>query len=108
VVIVTRKHLVQACSRHKDAAREIAAWVAIVSQARWKSFAEVRAAFPDADLVDGYVVFNLRHNRYRLITVIHCSKKLRDRVRHGHVYVRSFLTHSAYSNRKIWDKEFGR
>lgn len=108
MVIVTRKHLLQASSRYKHAAGEIAAWVAIVSQARWKSFAEVRAAFPDADLVDGYVVFNLRHNRYRLITVIHYSKKLRDRLTHGHVYIRSFLTHSAYNNRKNWDKEFGR
>jgi len=108
VVIVTRKHLAQAVARHRDAAGEIVAWVAIVSQVRWKSFAEVRATFPDADAVDGYVVFNVRHNRYRLITVIHYSRKMADRTTQGHVYIRSFLTHSAYDNRRNWDKEYGR
>ena len=28
----------------------------------------------DAESVDGYVIFNIRHNRYRLITVIHYAK----------------------------------
>lgn len=108
MVIITRKHLAQAASKYKDAAGEIAAWAAIVSQVRWKNFAEVQATFPDADSVDGYVIFNIRHNRYRLITVIHYSKKLADRTTQGHVYVRSFLTHAANDNRKNWDKEYGR
>lgn len=108
MVIVTRKHLSQAASKYKEAAGEIAAWIAIVSQVRWRSFAEVRATFPDADIVDGYVVFNIRRNRYRLITVIHYSRKLVDRTTQGHVYVRSFLTHAAYNERKNWDKEYGR
>jgi mRNA interferase HigB len=108
VVIVTRRHLAQAASVHKDAAGEIGAWAAIVSQVPWRNFAEVRATFPDADAVDGYVIFNIRHNRYRLVTVIHYSRKLADRVTKGHVYVRSFLTHAAYNNRKNWDKEYGR
>lgn len=108
MVIVTRKHLAQAASKYKDAAGEIAAWSAVVSQVQWKNFAEVRATFPDADAVDGYVIFNIRLNRYRLITVIHYSKKLADRTTQGDVYVRSFLTHAAYDNRKNWDKEYGR
>ena len=108
MVIVTRKHLAQAASRYQDAAAEIAAWVAIVSQVRWRNFAEVRATFPDADAVDGYVIFNIRHNRYQLITVIHYSRKLADRTTQGHVYIRSLLTHATYDNRKNWDKEFGR
>jgi len=108
VVIVTRKHLVHAASRYKEAAAEIAAWFAIVSQVRWRNFAELRATFPDADAVDGYVVFNIRHNRYRLVTVVHYSRKLQDRVTQGHVYIRSFLAHAAYEDRKNRDKECGR
>lgn len=108
MVIITRKHLAQAASKYKDAAGEIAAWTAIVARVRWKNFAEVRATFPDADAVDGYVIFNIRRNRYRLITVIHYSRSVADRMTQGHVYVRSFLTHAAYDNRKNWDKEFGR
>lgn len=108
MVIITRKHLAQAASKYKDAAGEIGAWAAIVARARWKNFADVRATFPDADAVDGYVIFNIRRNRYRLITVIHYSRSVVDRMTQGHVYVRSFLTHAAYDNRKNWDKEFGR
>lgn len=108
MVLVTRRHLAQAASKYKDAAGEIAAWTAIVSLVRWRNFAEVRATFPDADAVDGYVVFNFRRNRYRLITVIHYSKKLSDRTTQGHVYIRSFLTHAAYDSRKNWDKEYRR
>lgn len=108
MVIVTRRHLAEAAVRYKDAAGEIAAWTAIVSQVRWKSFAEVRATFPDADLVDGYVIFNIRRNRYRLISVIHYSKRITGRTTHGHIYIRSFLTHAKYNDRKNWDKEYGR
>ncbi len=108
MVIVTRKHLAYAASRYKEAAAEIAAWFAIVSQVRWRNFADLRATFPDADAVDGYVVFNIRHNRYWLITVVHYSRKLQDRITQGHVYIRSFLTHAAYEDRRNWDKEYGR
>ncbi|HEX4155854.1 MAG TPA: type II toxin-antitoxin system HigB family toxin [Acidobacteriaceae bacterium] len=108
MVIVTRKHLAEAAIRHKDAANEIAAWIAVVSQVRWKSFAEVRSTFPEADFVDGYVIFNIRHNRYRLITVIHYSRRLSGQMTQGHIYIRSFLMHAKYNDRKNWDKEYGR
>jgi mRNA interferase HigB len=76
VHIVALKHLNEAIERYRDAAGDISAWVAIVKAVRWRNFTEVRARFPDSDNVDGYVVFNIRHNRYRLITVIHYSKML--------------------------------
>ena len=72
------------------------------------NFEEVRATFPDADAVDSYVVFNVRHNGYRLITVVHYAKDLTDRKTQGHCYIRSFLTHIEYNNKRNWDKEFGR
>jgi mRNA interferase HigB len=107
MVIVTRRHLAEAVAQYKDAASEIASWVAVVTQIRWRNFAEVRSTFKDADTVDGYVIFNVRHNRYRLVTVIHYAKDLADRQTEGHCYIRSFLTHSEYNARKNWDKEFG-
>jgi len=108
MVIVTTKHLDLAAAKHRDAAKELAVWEHIVSATRWMNFEEVRATFPDADNVDGYVVFNIRHNRYRLITVVHYAKDLADRKTQGHCYIRSFLTHTEYDNRGNWDKEFGR
>ena len=74
VHVVTRKHLEQAMESYPDAANEIKAWTAIVEAVRWHNFDDVRGVFKDADSVDDYVIFNVRHNRYRLITVIHYAK----------------------------------
>ncbi len=92
---------------YPDAANEIKAWVGIVEAARWHNFAEVRRLFKDADLVDDYVIFNIRQNRYRLITVVHYAKTTDERRTKGHVYIRSFLTHKEYDNRSRWDRRFG-
>jgi mRNA interferase HigB len=93
--------------RYPDAANEIGAWVGIVEAVRWHNSADVRGMFKDADLVDDYVIFNIRQNRYRLITVVHYAKTTDERQTQGHVYIRSFLTHKEYDNRGNWDKRFG-
>ena len=107
VHIVTLKHLHQAMEDYPDAANEIRAWVAIVKGARWHNMEEVRSTCKDADAVAGYVVFNIRHNRYRLITVIHYAKTTPQKRTQGHVYIRSFLTHKEYDNPGNWDKKYG-
>ena len=107
VHIVTRKHLAEAIERYPDAANEIGAWAAIVEKVRWHSFPDVKTTFTDADNVSGYVVFNIRGNRYRLITVIHYAKTTKERKTDGHVYIRSFLTHKEYDNPANWDRRFG-
>jgi len=78
-----------------------------VKGVRWTSFSGVRQVFPDADAVDGYVIFNIRHNRYRLVTVIHYAKERNGKLTMGHVYIRSFLTHKEYDDPTNWDKEYG-
>jgi mRNA interferase HigB len=79
----------------------------VVESVRWHNFSEVRHWFKDADFVDGYVIFNIRQSRYRLITVVHFAKTVGERQTGGHVYIRSFLTHKEYDNRANWDKKFG-
>jgi mRNA interferase HigB len=101
--IVTRRHLREAIQRYPDAARELAAWITIVEGVRWQSFLEVRRTFPDADSVQGYVVFNIRGNRYRLITVAHYARQDTQ----GHIYIRSLLTHKQYDDPANWDRRFG-
>jgi mRNA interferase HigB len=108
VHIVTLKHLKEATKKYPDAANEIRAWKAIVEAVRWHNIEEVRSIFKDADPVDGYVVFNIRHNRYRLITVIHYAKTTTEMQTKGHVYIRSFLTHKEYNDRSNWDKRYRR
>ncbi len=102
--VVTRKHLIDAGRQHKNAAKEIEAWFKIASAARWRNFVEVRLVFKDADDVDGRVIFNIRRNRYRLVTIIHCSREKDGRITEGHIYILSFLTHKEYDNKANWEK----
>jgi mRNA interferase HigB len=106
--LVTKRHLQHANDAYPDAAKELNAWEAVVSKARWFSFHDLRQTLGDADAVDGYVVFNIRGNRYRLITVVHYCKLIGERVTTGVIYIRSFLTHKEYDNRANWDKEHRR
>jgi mRNA interferase HigB len=96
VHIVTIKRLKEASEAHPEAAREIGAWLSIVKGARWRNFNELRKTFPDADDVDGFVVFNIRHNRFRLIAAVHYAKVREGRLTLGHVFVGSFVTHKEY------------
>jgi mRNA interferase HigB len=96
VHIVTIKRLQQAAEDCRDAAQEIGSWARIVKAARWRNFQQLRASFPDADKVDGFIVFNIRHNRYRLIVAVHYSKVVDGRLTLGHVYIGSFMTHKDY------------
>jgi mRNA interferase HigB len=96
VHIVTIKRLQQASEEFREAAAGIASWIKVVKTARWRNFVELRKTFPDADDVDGFVVFNVRHNRYRLITAVHYAKMIGGRSTLGHVYIGAFLSHKDY------------
>jgi mRNA interferase HigB len=102
--VVTRKHLVEAEEQYPDAAKEIQAWYKITQAARWQNFLDVQQVFKDADNVEGYVIFNIRQNRYRLVTIIHYSREKDGRITEGHIYIRSFLTHKQYDNKANWNK----
>jgi mRNA interferase HigB len=78
-----------------------------IAAGRWHNFLEVRSAFKDADNVKGYVIFNIRQNRYRLVTIIHYARTMNQKRTQGHVYIRSFLTHKEYDNPANWDRRFG-
>ena len=102
--VVTRRHLIEAETRYPDAAKELRAWYKIVGAARWQSFMQIRQTFMDADMVDDFVIFNIRRNRYRLVAVVHYSRVREERLTEGHIYIRSFLTHKQYNDKANWNK----
>jgi len=102
--VVTRKHLIEAEERYPEAAKELRAWFQIVNAVRWRNFLDVRQTFKDADDVGGYVIFNVRRGRYRLVTIIRYAREKDGRVTMGHLYIRSFLTHQEYDNPANWDR----
>jgi len=81
-------------ARYPDAAEALAAWLKNASRAAWANLTEVRQVYPHADLVPvgsgrSVVVFNIRGNRYRLVTAIHYNRQV--------IYTLRFMTHAEYS-----------
>jgi mRNA interferase HigB len=54
--------------QYPDAETPLRAWHKIVTAARWRSFAEVRASFGTADAVgDKRIIFDIGGNKYRIV-----------------------------------------
>ena len=81
--------------KSSDVAQEAFAWHKTARAAVWMSLEDVRRQFPDADQFRKVLIFNIRHNRYRLIVFAVFPKQK--------LYVKPLLTHREY-DRKEWYK----
>jgi mRNA interferase HigB len=88
VHIISRKKLKEAATRHSDLEAPLDVWFRIAKRASWENLTDVRKTFASADLVSRWTVFNIKGNRYRLITEIN--------YRFQRVYIRDVLTHTDY------------
>lgn len=84
--------------KHREAEASLRMWVAQAKAAAWRNFAELRRTFPSADAVTvasgrAVVVFNVAHNRYRLIAAVHYNTQI--------VYTLMILAHKEY-DRNTW------
>jgi mRNA interferase HigB len=95
VRVFTHRALLQFAARRPEAAEPPDFWYRIAKRARWSHLAGVRKVFPHADSVAKWTVFNVKGNKYRLVTEINYAK--------GFVFVRDFLTHAEY-DRGAWKK----
>ena len=80
---------------HADAARELVRWHKAARGSHWRDIHEVRLIFPDADQQGNLLIFNIRHNSYRLIVKVDFPANL--------LMVKEFLTHTEYM-RGGWKK----
>jgi mRNA-degrading endonuclease HigB of HigAB toxin-antitoxin module len=67
-------------------------WNKAASHAVWRTLNEVRLHFPHLDQYESLLIFNIRHNYYRVIVKVEYRAKL--------PMVKEFLTHKDY--RKKW------
>ena len=81
------------------AKKELTAWLKIAQGVAWRSMEDVHAVFPEADRVGKVIVFNIRHNEYRLMV-----REVFDVQR---LYVKAVLTHKQYDKGewKKWAKD---
>ncbi len=87
-------------AQYPDAAESLAAWLKNAAEAAWGSLAELRQTYPHADPVEvasgrTVIIFNIRGNRYRLVTAIHYNRQI--------VYTLRFMTHAEYSKNRWKD-----
>ena len=93
--VISRKRLREAAAIHADLEGPLDTWFRIVKKAQWNGVAKIRQTFPSADVVEGYTVFHIKGNEYRLITRIN--------YRTGRIFIRGVLTHAEY-DRGSWEK----
>jgi mRNA interferase HigB len=91
--IISRRTLGDFWERHPDSESALLRWYRIVRKTDFRSFNELRATFPSADLVAGLVVFNIGGNKYRLIVAMHFNRRK--------AYIRHVLTHQEY-DQGVW------
>ena len=93
--VISRRALREFASLHREAETPLDDWYRITTRAIWNSLVDVRLNYPHADAVDGYTIFNIGGNKYRLLTTVN--------YRTGKVFIRFVMTHQQYS-RKDWRK----
>jgi mRNA interferase HigB len=80
--------LVPFWQKHSDAKASLEAWYGVVRRGNWKSPAEMKQVYHNADLVGRRTVFNIAGNKYRLIVRVNYFSQ--------RVFVLFLLTHSEH------------
>lgn len=87
--IIARKTLRDFWETYPDEEQSLRAWFANAQNAEWKSPADVKADYRNASIIaNNRVVFNIKGNRYRLVTAVNYP--------YGIIYIRFVGTHQEY------------
>lgn len=90
--VISRKKLRDFCRIHGDCDQPLDDWYKIASKSNWGNLIEVQTAFPQAEAVGNFTVFNIKGNKYRLIVSINYEKQV--------IYVKYILNHAEYDKDK--------
>lgn len=93
--VISGKAIKVAAAVHPEWAASLDAWYKIARVADWNNFEQVRNSWKNCDKVGRFVVFDISHNKCRLICAIKYDWKV--------VYIRGVLSHAEY-DRKGWQK----
>jgi mRNA interferase HigB len=91
--IISRKRLKEFWDANHDAKVELEHWFRMAKRAKWQNITEVRQTYRHADAVGTCTLFNIRQNRFRLVT------KIEYRIQR--IYIKQVLTHAQY-DREEW------
>ena len=90
--VISRKRLKEAASRYPELEIALDAWFRIAKKASWQNLMDVEKPLANADAVGEWTMFNVKGNKYRLITEIN--------YRYPRLSIRHVLTHAEYDREK--------
>jgi len=89
VHVISQKKLQDYYNKHKETKSQLEAWYREAKNADWNNPQEIKEKYASASIIrDNRVVFNIKGNKYRLVTKINYKMK--------NVYLRFFGTHKEY------------
>ncbi|MGD0575261.1 MAG: type II toxin-antitoxin system HigB family toxin [Anaerolineales bacterium] len=87
--VVNLRLIHQFSAAHPDCKSALDSWVAELQEAEWKTPVDLKRRYPSASVLRGKrVVFNIKGNRYRALTLIDYES--------GIVIVKELGTHAEY------------
>jgi mRNA interferase HigB len=96
VHIVSKKTLKDYYSKHKETKSQLEAWYCEAKNSNWNNPVEIKEKFRTASIIgDNKVVFNIKGNKYRLVTKINYRMKT--------VYIKFIGTHKEYDKINVED-----
>ena len=93
--LISKRPLRNFWERHPESRPMLEEWFKKASHAVAISFPALRQTFGSADYVDGFTIFDVGGNRYRIAAVIHYDKQ--------RLYIRRVMTRAEY-DRNDWRK----
>jgi mRNA interferase HigB len=85
---ISPKRIREASARHPEWTASLKTWLRICKTAQWKNSADIKQSWSNFEKVGICYVFDVMHNRCRLIVHIDFGFQL--------VFIRSILTHAEY------------
>jgi len=89
VHVISKKTLVEYYEKHNETKSQLETWYHEVKNAKWKNPQEIKQKYASTSIIGGNkVVFNIKGNKYRLVTKINYRMKI--------VYIKFIGTHKEY------------
>ena len=87
--VISKRKIREYCKGAPQALLPLVEWYAKIRNTKARNLSELKKVFNSVDYVNGYTVFDIGGNNYRLIAAIHFNAQI--------CYIREIWTHAEYS-----------
>jgi mRNA interferase HigB len=71
MIVVGLKKLDEFKKKHTNCKIQVDAWINEAEHSNWKSFNDIKLKYPSVSILkNNTIIFNLKGNKYRLVTVV--------------------------------------